>query len=499
MNIQFSKIHLSSLPKVNAYALIKLVDNSSKNSFLKPPTLPNGVAKSKIVSRFNLDEIIQDIENDKIKNITILEWVHCLYNKEKWDAKNPNKSMSTSKAIWKAAEQNTWLKQRLFWNLVLNYDSKNASPTSLVNSYFVFVPQNKFDEEKLAIIQILTTSESARKLVILCRQKILTPDQLFQKYQLPTKSLILEQTLDEIIIEFSLIATPDQQQVQWLLKCLDEMKEKQQIKAVESLLTLVNPKVGAEHLKLINWLRQYYASSNSNSRWNELSPEAKAAMRKWLGAVSYQDFQRLVSLILDRLSLVDWEHRRLKNRSQFWSNYSDRFERIRILLPQSSVNILGNYLNNQDVSILLEDGSDATEVCIFDFADWFVVEFFRGDGSETSIIKKDLESEQTLFHSQLSVKRLRCLDRSIHDHEFCWQYFCEQLLRTKNLFPNENIQFFKGLDDKHGKYNRQTGLPKPSSCDLQTRQYKVERWKQTMARLEQEAKFSKPEQNNLWE
>jgi hypothetical protein len=273
------------------------------------------------------------------------------------------------------------------------------------------------------------------------------------------------------------------------------MSQEQQIKAVESLLTQVDPKLGTEQPKLIDWLRQYYASSNSNSRWNELSSEAKAVMRKWLGAVSYQDFQRLVSFIFNQphiitqLELEDVPQRRLRSRSKFWSNYSDRFERIRILLPQSSVNILGDYLNNQDVSILLNDGSDATEVCIFDFADWFVVEFFRGDGSETSIIKKDFESEQTLFHSQLSVKRLRCLERSIHDHLDWWQYFCEQLLRTKNIFPNENIQYFNGLSSEYGRYNRQTGLPKPSSDNLQKRQYKVERWKQTIARLEREARI----------
>ena len=499
MNIQFSKIHLSSLPKVNAYALIKLVDNSSKNRFLKPPTLPKGVTKSKIVSRSNLDEIIQDIENRQTENITALEWVHCIYNKDKWDTINPEKSKSTSEAIWKAAEHNSWLKQRLFWNLVLNYDGQKVLASSLVKTYSVFSSQDARDRMRLLIIKSFQLEKPMIGLIKLCSRQLLTPRELFFQHQLTSTTPVIKECLSIVVSQFSQITSPEQQQVDWLLRCFEEMSQEQQLKAVEFLLTQVDPKLGTEHPKLINWLRQYYASSNSNSRWNELSPEAKAAMRKWLGAVSYQDFQRLVSLILDRLSLVDWEHRRLKNRSQFWSNYSDRFERIRILLPQSSVNILGNYLNNQDVSILLEDGSDATEVCIFDFADWFVVEFFRGDGSETSIIKKDLESEQTLFHSQLSVKRLRCLDRSIHDHEFCWQYFCEQLLRTKNLFPNENIQFFKGLDDKHGKYNRQTGLPKPSSCDLQTRQYKVERWKQTMARLEQEAKFSKPEQNNLWE
>ncbi len=487
MNIQFRKIHLPSLPEVNAHALMKLAGDDG-NSGLQPPSLPAGVAKTKIVSRSNLDEIIQDIENGETKNITVLEWVHCLYNKDKWDAKNTGRSISTSEAIWKSAEQNSWLKQRLFWHLVLNYDGKEALASSLVKTYSAFSPQDRLDKEKLEIIQILVTSEPANDLVTLCRQKLLTPYQLFQKYQLPTKALILEQTLDNIVIEFSLIVTPDQKQVDWLLRCFDEMNKEQQVKAVESLLIQSNPKLGAKYPKLINWLRQYYGSSISNSRWNELSSEAKAAMRKWIGAVSYQDFQRLINLILDRVYLESWEKNRLEKRSQFWSNYSDLFERIRILLPQSSVNILGSYLNHQDVSVLLDDGSNTTEVCIFDFGNWFVIEFFRGDGSETSIIRKESAIEQLLFHSQLSVKRLRCLERNIHDHEFCWQYFCEQLLRIKNIFPNENIQYFQGLSYEHGKYNQQTGLPKPSSYDLQQRRYKVERWKQTMTILEREAK-----------
>ncbi len=489
MNIQFRKIHLPALPEINARALIKLAGNYG-NSDLKSPFLPAGVTKSQIVSRSNLDEIIQDLENGKAKNITVLEWVHCLYNKDKWDAKNPDQSISTSQKIWKAAEQNPWLKQRLFWSLIFNYDDKEILPSSLKKTYSSFCPQNQIDREKLEIVQIITVSEPANKLVILCRQKLFTPNQLFQKYQLPGKASILEKTLDNIITEFSSIATFNRQQVKWLLQCLEEMKTTQQTKAVEQLLTKVDPKLGAEHPELINWLRQHYGFSVINSRWDELSSEAKAAMRKWLGAVSYQDFQRLVSLILDRLSLADHEHRRLKNRSGFWSNYSDRFERIRILLPESSVNILGNYLNNQDVSILLNDGSDATEVCIFDFGDWFVVEFFRGNGSETRIFKKDAESEQNLFHSQLSIKKLRCLDSNngIHDHVICWQYFCEQWLRQRSIIPNKGTERFKGLPYKYNEYNTKTGLPKPSSENMRKRDHSLDYWKRDISNIEQEAK-----------
>jgi hypothetical protein len=486
MNIQFRKIHLPSLPKINAHALIELAENNG-NSALKSPALPDGVAKSPIVSRSNLDEIIQDIVNSNTQNITILEWVHCLFHKEKWDSENIDRSELTSQAIWKAAKQNSWLKQKLFWNLVLHLELNNVLAPSLVSSYDVFVPQDSLDRGKLAIIQALTTENSLNDFTELCWSELLTPSQLLIEYQLPSKISFAQAAYDYVVRLFSTSDCINDRQIEWLLKCLEQMSSQQQIRAVEHLLTQVDRHIGAEHPELIDWLRQHYGFAVANSRWNELSPEAKAAMRKWLGAVSYQDFQRLVRLILERVHLAEREPRRLQSRSGFWSNYSDRFERIRILLPQSSVNILGNHLNNQDISILLEDGSDLTEVCIFDFANWFVVEFFRGDGSETSLIKKDVESEQKLFHSQLSIKSIRCLERDIHDHEFCWQYFCERLLKSKGIVPNENIQCFKGLAERHGRYNRLTGLPQPSPSDLQRRTYRVEGWKQRMARLEREA------------
>ncbi len=489
MNIQFRKIHLPSLPEVNAHALIKLVEKDG-NSCLKSPALPNGVAKSMIVARFNLDEIIQDIENHQTKNITSLEWVHCIYNKDKWDANNQDKSISTSKAIWKVAEQNPWLKQKLFWNLILHLEFDNVLASSLVTSYAVFSSQDSLDRGRLAIIKALQARDFINDFIKLCWSELLTPSQLLTKYQLPTKISLIKTSYDYVVPQFSTSENINSQQIKWLLKCLEQMSKEQQVKAVEYLLTQVNQHIGAEYPELINWLRQHYGSVVANSRWNELSPEAKAAMRKWLGAVSYQDFQRLVGLILERVRLEEREYKRLNNRSEFWSNYSDRFERIRVLLPQSSVNILNNDLNNQDISVLLEDGSDPTEVCIFDFGNWFLVEFFRGNGSETRMFPKNVETEQLLFNSQLSIKKLRYLglNNPIHDHEYIWQYFCEQWLRNKNILPNQGTEYFKGLPYRYSKYNWQTGLPKPSYENMRKRDRSLEKWRQDIARLEREAK-----------
>ncbi len=487
MNIQFRKIHLPQLPEVDADALIELAGHKQDGA-LHPPALPNGVTKSKIISRFNLDEIIQDIDNDNIQNIILLEWVHCLYNKEKWDVLNPARSRSTSELIWIAAQQNIWLKQKLFWNLILNYDGKKALASSLAEGYYIFLPQDSRDKKILSIVEGFNADFPEIKLTQLCLDLLLTPYELFLQHKLPSKISIIEKCLFHVASLFSKSTRKNQERVDWLLKCFEHMKSTQQTKAVEELLIIADPKLGAEYPELINWLRKYYGSSVPNSRWNELSSQAKTAMRKWLGAVSYQDFQRLVNLILDRVHLAEHEHRRLKSRSGFWSNYSDRFERIRILLPQSSVNILGSYLNHQDVEILQEDGSDPTEVCIFDFGAWFVVEFFRGNGSETRLFKRDAETEQKLFESQLSIKKLRCLglNKPIHDHVFCWQYYCERWLKQHNILPNQGTTHFKGIPHRYSRYSERTGLSEPTFDNKRKRDRSLEYWKRDIAKLERE-------------
>ena len=489
MNIQFRKLHLPSLPEVNARALVKLAGDS-ENSGLRSPSLPAGVLNSQIVSRSNLDEIIQDIENNRSENITPLEWLHCIYNKDKWDANNLERSRSTSEAIWKAAEQNSWLKQKLFWNLVLNYDNKKTLALSLIESYSVFLPQNSRDKKILFIIKFFNINYSAVKITQISLAERLTPDELFSQCQLPSKNSMVEKCLSSVVYVFSKVTHLNDELIEWLLRCFEKMNERQQVAAVEELLLKIDSKVGSQYSQLMSWLRKNYGFSVPNSRWNKLSAEAKAAMRRWIGAVSYQDFQQLVNLVLNRVYLPEHEHRRLKSRSGFWSNYSDRFERIRILLPQSSVSILGSYLNHKDVEILQEDGSDPTEVCIFDFGNWFVVEFFRGNGSETRIFTKNSETEQQLFNSQLSIKKLRCLglNNPIHDHVMCWQYFCERWLKEKNILPNQNTTYFKGVPPRYSKYSIERGLPKPSPENIIQRDRQLNRWRQNIALLEQDAR-----------
>lgn len=489
--MNFLQISLPDVPKLQAKELLKLANNSDNNGSFAPPTLPNEILQSSSRLPRTIDEIILDIEKKQFEQISLLEWIYCLHTKSQWDEQNPDKSQETSEAIWKIAEHNLGLKYHLFWHLARYYDDlqHNLLATSLVISYSSFVPTTEKDRLVLEIIQVLKSDRPAYNLAKLSWKMLFLPDELLSKNQLPQKLSISESALNYTVHHFSAARSINIEQIDWLLCCFARMSKQQQIRGVEYLLTSVSQAVGENQPKLVNWLRQNYGSGMIGSRWNELSSQAKIALRKWIGAVNYNDFQKLVDLLLRRLPLEDRERNQLEKRKGFWANYSDRFERIRILLPQSSFNVLNAHFSNQDVNLLSEDGSKATEVCIFDFGDRFVVEFFRGPGSETRVFKRDPRIEQELFQSlSLSIKRLRCLGGEVHDHVFCWQHYCEKWLReVNNIYPNEGTVNFKGLSSKYNQYNRNTGLLVPSLDDLEKRQRQKNWWEYEIQQLEREA------------
>jgi EH_Signature domain len=323
-----------------------------------------------------------------------------------------------------------------------------------------------------------------------CQNALLTPHKLFKRSKLPTtriKSLVL--AYDFIADLFVEIKQPDDCKVKWLLACLEQMTVQQEIKAVDKLLTTIGAEIGISHPDLVNWISVNYKTGSDSYRWNQLSTNAREALRKWQGAVNYGDFQKLVDIILyrSRIHLEDYERNQLQKRQIFWSHYTDRFERIRILLPQSSLSSMEDNLSTQDICILEDDGSK-TEVCIFDFKEQFVVEFFRGSGSETRIFSKTPEIEAILFESNnLSVSSIRGLGRNIrdiHDHVYCWQNSCVTWLMEKNIRPNEGTKFFKGLPLKGSHYDPSSGLPTLQSEDRIKRERALSRWRENLRSVE---------------
>ena len=419
----------------------------------------------------NIDEILQAIESIGSSQITPLEWVACIHNKAEWDKENPHHSIEAALSIWQAALENIHLEyllhRLLLYRLVLYYGGNTQALAASLVKGFSKIATSLASRKPLTvkIIEAISSNNPGQNLARLSCQYLKLPIQLFNQEQLPTWGLITQESLNYIVEVFLALIQPNNQQVNWLLTCLNEMSQEQQIKAVNNILTSVPTEIGARFPELVDWLRKKYGTGKLRYR---LSETAKRKLQDWIGAVNYDQFQKLAQLILERLPLEDFEANQLRRRQEFWGYYSNRFERIRILLPQESLRIIGNELS-QNVDLLEEDGSNSTEVCIFDFGDWLIVEIFRGPGSETRLFPR---SENRLFDApNLSLKRIRRLGGEIHDHKYLWQFSCEKWLYEKKIYLNPGISPSR----------------EPTQDKLRERERKLFHWREEIKRLEREA------------
>ena len=406
----------------------------------------------------SIDEILIDIDNDRADSVSALEWVYLIHTKEEWDREHLNQSVFTSKAIWQVAMNDSWLRQILCWQLALHYGNyQQVLAPSLVECLAELIPQiQKIKPLFGSIIQAISGSQPASKLAIIAHAHLLTPQQLLEKAQLPSEMAIAIDALEYVAAIFC--QNPTIEQVDWLVKCLDTMMVDRQIKAVEYILTEKKTKALNGNLaSLVEWLQRHYGPRTTGDLWHRLSDNAKQALRDWIGSVNYNDFANLVNKLLDVLQIEDFERNQLRRRREFWAKYTNRFQRIRILVLQDSIDVCGDSFT-ADIEILKRDGSSPTEVCIFDFGSHFVVEFFRGVGSETRLFARTNEIDRQLFGSeQLSVKCLRRLGGEVHDHKYLWQFYCEQWLHGKGICLNPNT-FPARKPESDKEFDRERGL-----------------------------------------
>lgn len=473
--------------KLQARAIANRASNPPVASSINPPAKPR-----------QIDEIIADIQNGEACNLTQIEWVYCLYNKPVWDAQHPDASAATSEAIWEAAVSNSLLKRRLLWRLAIYHIHKSDVNTletekttapplapSLIESFSIFAPRAKGDDTlAVQLIRVFAGSQPSSDIAKISWQYTITPKELVRRAGLPARVSAVEAAYERLAALFPAKSTPNKQEAEWLLRCLQQMSPQQQVAAVEELLAKMPAEVAGKMPEVLNLIRQNYSAGSTGSRWHQLSDSAKSALRRSLGALNYSYFQQLVNLLARMLRLQDEEITQLEMRRDFWANYSESIERIRMVLPQSSVSALGYQLQLK-VDILAEEDSDVTEVCIFDFGECFGVEFLRGRGGELRLLPRKTETELILFGpSKMSVKRLRRLGGEVFDRLLFWQTFCEKGLREKNIFPNEGTEYFTGLPRDRGKYSRSNGLPVPSEKELKEREKQLKQWQKEMEQLE---------------
>lgn len=311
MNLMFSPLPLPETPQFQPNKLIELARNlgcsGNFTSLEKLKNLPVAQAR-------NIDEILTDIQHGRANKVSRLEWVYCTQNKAVWDKENPDKSRATAEAIWNLAVRDSWLSRILLWRLTLYHSGQleEVLAPTLANCFSIFeAHSNNSRLLPVRIIKALTQGRSAYDVATIAREHLLTPKELLNNAKLPQGIPVVGRTLKSIVSQFTKLQPPSKQQVEWLLRCLDEMSLEQQVSAVNDLLTQVSTKVGGSFPKLVAWLRKHYSPRGTGERWHQLSEQAKRALRDWIGAVNYGDFANLVDRLLQVLRIEDWEQNQL--------------------------------------------------------------------------------------------------------------------------------------------------------------------------------------------
>ncbi len=82
-----SRLDLPPIKELKPIELIKLTTGNSLEK-LAPPIFPIEVDFNTNSLPRKIDEIINDILQDNSENISLLEWIYCLFSKANWDLSN---------------------------------------------------------------------------------------------------------------------------------------------------------------------------------------------------------------------------------------------------------------------------------------------------------------------------------------------------------------------------------------------------------------------------
>jgi len=463
-------LRLQSIPQSFPVELTKLADDLPKSSQNVP----------------DIDEILEKINNGQSSTLSAVDCFWCVIKKTSWDnQRSPQEAINSSKQLWVAATQNKLLKYYLLRGYLRCYLENQSVALSLKETFDSFKDALSKDDGTAVLIKALSLipTQGIYPIVYNSAQIQWGKQEVLEFIQEHTGLVTIDLSgfILEVVEYFFIesqnarIQTNDynDRTSRWLIKCLNQETDLigRQVKAIEKILTGVSKEDGGQYPELVDWLKQNYQKGDQAKY---LSEDARHKLRDWIGAVNFADFEKLVDIILygefvDGKLVVNTNkfiskgnsNRKLKSRKDFWSNYSDRFEDIRIFITELSREKTSNILHNGVTIIRPDETGLNTEICIFDFNKLIVAEFFRGKGkdSEMRLFRDEEQTRQILFNSPtLSVKDIRDLGGEEKYHTGEWQKECERTLAGYGIYPNDGLSEFtiSGKDKRF--YSRDRGI-----------------------------------------
>lgn len=432
----------------------------------------------------SLSQIIVLIRNGHIEAITIMEWLYIFQEGFEYESGEKEESNEICVLLWQAIFSQRSVKHIALFKAAQYLDSQQTNyPKMLIKTLDLAISfADKQDQLRLNWLVSIRDKEykkSANDAYVMRYP----PVEYMKALGFPTSATYRNNVLKEVVRV--LPKDIDGYCSQWLLASFKEMTYQELLYNCEQLIC--SNKAYCKQVE--DWVKSKCLPDSKDSYWYDLTDNSRKLLKKRYALSNYYHFSQLASIICypviaKALKLTEQEVKQIQSRAAFWQNYSDEFNRIKILLPYETSKLVLTSLNidKENIITLPDVETESSEVCVFELSNQIIVEVFRGSSSEIRIFEKSARNEQRLLNDrELTLSKIRnMLQDYVHDHVLLWQYYCEKMLRTNlNILPNVNTQYFKGIPKRFSNYCNRTGLPVPSDSLIQQRLEQLEKWNDT--------------------
>jgi len=431
----------------------------------------------------SLTVILALLKENRAREILLIEWLVLFQDKAVWDLyADYEHVVESSSLIIKAIVEEEQLTRITLFRMGLAIEGhKNVFPEILILSLpeiesFLEHPNHKNCAQILIMANDGEFESIARKSLSLG----ITPSKLFDQCNLSKCTTLWKKTNNEIKNIEQEIELPRDEE--WFLSCIDDLQEDERVKVINKVLPRGKGLLSSSIF--INWLNSNCHPENEDSLWFRLNSLAKEGLKHLIQINEYIYVRQLIKFMnephmADLLGHDENAQKQLRSRSNFWSNYQDNFQSVRIIVPEYTFKLLSDRTKSNLWLNTFSGDAAETEVAIFELKEYILVEFFRGTASEIRLFTKNSHHINLLLreNAEFLLSDIRKAHQDdVHDHVFLWQWSCEAWLRSKyNIVPNTGLTKFSGLPKGANEY-LSLCLPTPKNDELQKRREHLKEW-----------------------
>ncbi len=233
-----------------------------------------------------IDALMDIVESGKSEDVRMLEWLHILRHKPRWDITHTSRAESNAAAIWTASGHHPQLLSQLLAQLAEGLCGGEGLCPSMAAACRRLRPLEQAEPLLQAVFAaLLSVQDDPEQLIDVCIQHSRTPRALMTRVGLPADLPILDQVeavIPAVLKRHASDPTLQREASLWVLSALREGDTKTRDAVTIGLLTTLQYEEAAALTDLCWWLGELYGPKVKGSRWRHLPPAAQQVLEDWL-------------------------------------------------------------------------------------------------------------------------------------------------------------------------------------------------------------------------